>query len=580
MHAEGGGSAPSEDEEDREESVRPAGRGELESLYFPYPIFEPRAVPELDGRRVRHPVAIVGAGPVGMTAALALARYGVRSVLIEAKRTFNDGSRAICIARASFQILQQIGAVEPFLAKALGWRRGRSFYRGREVLCFEMAHSEHEKYLPMYNLQQQYIEQYLWEAVARSELIDMRWGSEVTGVRQDGDGVALSVDTALGSYALSADYLLAADGARSAVRSMLGLRLKGESYEGRYVIANVRMDHDYPTERRAFFEPRSNPGGTVLIHKQPDNIWRVDYQLREGEDPEAAVAEGNIRARVGAILAEIGHTRPWDLEWWSIYTANTLCLDEYRHGRVVFIGDSAHIVPIFGVRGLNNGLADAFNIGWKLGYLLGGKAHPRLVDTYSPERRGATLDVFANAGKSARFMTPPSRGAALVREAVLSLAVTHPFAREFANPRQMQPHTYRETLAEVVRQRDAEFQAGPMAGSACPNARLADGRYLLDLVGPGFSTLAFVDDAVDPRLAELNAALGRIDPDFSALVVSRRNLSGTIHDPDGAVAEIFGADPGSCSLLRPDLHIAARWKALAPGEVVAQLKAGLGWSAP
>jgi 3-(3-hydroxy-phenyl)propionate hydroxylase len=440
--------------------VRPAGRGEQESLYFRYPIFDAKAVPELAGRRLRHPVAIVGAGPIGLTAALALARYGVPSVLIEAKRTFNDGSRAICIARASFQILQQIGAVEPFLAKALGWRRGRSFYKGKEVLCFEMPHPEGEKYLPMYNIQQQYIERYLWEAVARSELIDTRWASEVKGIRQDEGGVTLSVDTPLGSYGLTADHVLAADGARSAIRSMLGLRLQGENYEGRYVIADVRMDHDYPTERRAFFEPRSNPGGTVLIHKQPDNIWRVDYQLREGEDPEAAVAEGNIRARVGAILGEIGHTGPWDLEWWSIYTANTLCLDEYRHGRVVFIGDSAHIVPIFGVRGLNNGLADAFNIAWKLGYVLAGRAHPALIDSYSPERRGATLDVFANAGKSARFMTPPGRGAALVREAVLSLAVQHAFAREFANPRQMQPYTYRETLGAAVRQRDGEFRSG------------------------------------------------------------------------------------------------------------------------
>jgi 3-(3-hydroxy-phenyl)propionate hydroxylase len=374
--------------------------------------------------------------------------------------------------------------------------------------------------------------------------------------------------------------VLAADGARSAIRSMLGLRLKGENYEGRYVIADVRMDHDYPTGRRAFFEPRSNPGGTVLIHKQPDDIWRVDYQLREGEDPAAAIAEDNIRARVGAILAEIGHTGPWDLEWWSIYTANTLCLDEYRHGRVVFIGDSAHIVPIFGVRGLNNGLADAFNIGWKLGYVLNGRADPRLIDTYSPERRGATLDVFANAGKSARFMTPPTRGSALVREAVLSLALTHPFAREFANPRQMQPYTYRETLADIVRHRDAEFQAGPPAGSACPNARLVDGRYLLDLVGPGFATLAFVDDALAPRLAGLHAELGGIDPNFAPLIVSRQEVRGTVEDPDGTIARLFGAEPGSIYLLRPDLHIAARWKALAPSEVTAQLKSGLGWDRP
>jgi 3-(3-hydroxy-phenyl)propionate hydroxylase len=560
--------------------VRPAGRGELESLYFRYPIFEPRAVPELDGRRVRHPVAIVGAGPIGMTAALALARYGVRSVLLEARRTFNDGSRAICIARPSFQILQQIGAVEPFLAKALGWRHGSSFYKGREVLRLEMAHSEHEKYLPMYNLQQQYIEQYLWEAIARSDLVDMRWGSEVTGLEQDADGATLAVDTALGSYSLAAGYVLAADGARSALRSLLGLRLRGENYEGRYVIADVRMAHDYPTERRAFFEPRSNPGGTVLIHKQPDDIWRVDYQLREGEDAMAAVEEANIRARVGAILDEIGHRGPWELEWWSIYTANTLCLDEYRHGRVAFIGDAAHIVPIFGVRGLNNGLADAFNIGWKLGYVLSGRAHPRLVDTYSPERRGATLDVFANAGKSTRFMTPPSRGSALVREAVLSLAVKHPFARQFANPRQMQPYTYREALSEQVRRRDAEFGAGPAAGNACPNARLADGRYLLDLPGAGFSTLAFVGEAVDPRIGGLHAELARIDPHFTGLIVSRWELGGAVADPDGAVASQFGAEPGTCYLLRPDLHIAGRWRSLAPEEIVAQVRSGLGWSAP
>jgi 3-(3-hydroxy-phenyl)propionate hydroxylase len=447
-----------------------------------------------------------------------------------------------------------------------------------------MAHSEHEKYLPMYNLQQQYIEKYLWEAIARSNLVDMRWGSEVTGLEQDDDGATLAVDTPLGSYTLSAGYVLAADGARSALRSMLGLRLEGENYEGRYVIADVRMDHDYPTERRAFFEPRSNPGGTVLIHKQPDDIWRIDYQLREGEDPAAAVEEAKIRARVGAILDEIGHRGPWELEWWSIYTANTLCLDEYRHGRVAFIGDAAHIVPIFGVRGLNNGLADAFNIGWKLGYVLSGRADPRLVDTYSPERRGATLDAFANAGKSTRFMTPPSRGSALVRAAVLSLAVKHPFARQFANPRQMQPYTYRETLGEAVRRRDAELHAGPAAGSACPNARLADGRYLLDLPGRGFSTLTFVDDALDPRIGGLYAELERIDPDFTGLIVSRRELGGTIADPDGAVAGLFGAEPGTCYLLRPDLHIAGRWRSLAQegavDEVAAQLRSGLGWSAP
>ena len=212
---------------------------------------------------------------------------------------------------------------------------------------------------------------------AGCDLIDMRWQSEFDGTRFRTEGVSLKVSSPAGDYRLESDYVLAADGARSPIRSTLGLRLKGENYEGKYVIADIRMDHDFPTERRAFFEPSGNPGGTVLIHKQPDNIWRVDYQLRRTrERGRGASGRKYPRARQ-AILADIGHDKPWELEWWSIYSANTLCLDDYRHGRVFFIGDAAHIVPIFGVRGLNNGLADADNIGWKLGLVLNGEAGER-----------------------------------------------------------------------------------------------------------------------------------------------------------------------------------------------------------
>ena len=156
-----------------------------------------------------------------------------------------------------------------------------------------------EKYLPMYNLQQQYIEQFLHDAVATSDLIDMRWQSELSDIEPHNDRVSVRISSPAGDYRLDADYVLAADGARSPVRSMLGLRLKGDNYEGRYVIADIRMDHDFPTERRAFFEPAGNPGGTVLIHKQPENIWRVDYQLREGES-EAGCPERKTSARASA----------------------------------------------------------------------------------------------------------------------------------------------------------------------------------------------------------------------------------------------------------------------------------------
>src|SRR3954469_16528056 len=497
--------------------MRPAGKGPLDSLYFNYPRFPARHVPELDGAGVQHPVVIVGAGPIGMTAALVLARYGVRSVLIDRKDTFNDGSRAICIARPSMQILERAGAVAPFVKKALGWGFGRSYYRGREIFRLEMPHPPGEKYLPMYNLQQQYIEQFLHDAVCGCELIDMRWQSEFAGLDVRPQGVSVKVSSPAGDYRLESAYVLAADGARSPIRSELGLRLKGENYEGKYVIADIRMDHDFPTERRAFFEPSGNPGGTVLIHKQPDNIWRVDYQLREGESEEEALREENIRARVGAILTDIGHTKPWELEWWSIYSANTLCLDDYRHGRIFFIGDAAHIVPIFGVRGLNNGLADADNLGWKLALVLNGEADDRLLDRYSAEGRGATPDLVANATKSTRFMTPPTRGWRLAREAALSLSLKHEFPRALANPRQMQPYTYSESPLTPYAGRDAEFESGPACGSFPPNAKLANGSFLLDRAGDGLTAILFCDGAPSAEQAPLLEQLRTLDQRFVSL---------------------------------------------------------------
>ena len=309
----------------------------------------------------------------------------------------------------------------------------------------------------------------------------------------------------------------------------------------------------------------------MLIHKQPDDIWRIDYQLREGESEEDALKEENIRARVGAILADIGHTKPWELEWWSVYSANTLCLDDYRHGRVFFIGDAAHIVPIFGVRGLNNGLADAENIGWKLALVLHGEADERLLDSYSPERRGATLDVFANATKSTRFMTPPTRGWRLAREAALSLSLE---ARISARARQSAPDAalylfgkpadaLRRTRCRIcrrtrLRQRRAERRARRRKPSAGSRRQRHDGDPVLRR-------------ATRREQAALLAQLGRIDKRFVRAGHGSRGSASdakTIADSDGEIARLFAAAPGTLYLLRPDLHIAGRWKAIVPGEIL------------
>jgi 3-(3-hydroxy-phenyl)propionate hydroxylase len=553
----------------------------LESLYFSYPKFRFRRPPELKGRCGRYPVAVAGAGPVGMTAAIALARRGIPCVVLDRKDTLNDGSRAICVSRHSFEILQTLGAVEPFERKGLAWTHGRCYYRDRMIYRLEMPHSDQERFFPMYNLQQQFIEQFLAEKIARfPDLIDMRWQSQVIDVRKR-DEVELSVRTPEGEYSLRSRYLLAADGAKSRIRELLGVRLKGENLPGRYVIADIQMEHDFPTERRCFFESDANPEATILIHKQPDNIWRIDWQLSEHQDPSQAMEENEVRARVQSILKMIGHTGSWELEWWSIYTANTLCLDDYRHGPVLFVGDAAHIVPIFGVRGLNNGFADAENAAWKLAYVLNGEADERLLDSYSPERRGATLDVFRNAGKSSRFMTPPSRGYALLRKAALQLALTQEFTRKLADPRQAVPYTYRDSPLSDYRMRDREFVGGVEAGDVAVNRMIADGDYLLDSFGLGFIGLYFSRQEKIPKvICDLFVRLATADRNFKPIIIASKALQATgitvIEDRPGSIFAAYAATDGSFYLLRPDRHVAARWLSAEPDEVEQALFAATG----
>ena len=470
----------------RSGEMRPSGRGELESLYFEYPQFP---APSRKGLSARAKVTVVGAGPVGMCAALTLAKRGQNVTLIDEKSTFNDGSRAICVARSSLALFQMLGVERPFLDNALPWLSGRSFFRGKEILEFHMPDTADEKFRPMYNIQQQFIERFLYEGIANEPLIDMRWCTKCVGLDDGGEGVVLTLSDPEGTYRLESDWVIAADGARSPVRKMRGLRLKGENFEGRYVIADIRMENPVKVERFALFDPDCRPGATVLVHQQPSNIWRIDYQLRDGENEEKELKESSIRENVSQVLDECGYDRPWDLEWWSIYSANTLALDDYRDGCVFFAGDSAHIVPIFGVRGFNNGVLDAHNLGWKLGFVLNGQADAALLDSYSPERRGATLDVFEKSSKSTQFMTPRTNGYRVMRDAALSLALDHPFAGQFANPRNMTPYSY--TDSPLTRNdQDLEWAGAPSSGAFAPNVKLEDG-FLLDLCGPNFTVLAF-----------------------------------------------------------------------------------------
>jgi 3-(3-hydroxy-phenyl)propionate hydroxylase len=308
-----------------------------------------------------------------------------------------------------------------------------------------MPHDENQRLPPMLNIQQYYVEQFLLEAAQESGLVDVRWQSVVGAITAAADGVRIMVDTPLGSYQLCADWLLGCDGARSVVREAAELKLHGTTYEGRYVIVDVALRSERATERLAWFDPPTNPGSTILMHRQPEDVWRIDYQLRDGENPEAAVRPENVIPRVASHLHMIGERDDWAPIWISLYKANALTLESYRNRRLLLAGDAAHLLPIFGVRGANSAFEDADNLAWKLALVIAGVAGEGLLESYSAERVYAARENLRQSAKSTEFMSPPSFGFKLMRTAVLGLAIDHAFVRPLINPRQTQAVSYADS---------------------------------------------------------------------------------------------------------------------------------------
>ncbi|MGU3628081.1 FAD-dependent monooxygenase [Comamonas sp. C24C] len=553
------------------------------SIYYQYQVHQPWLASRHPGEQ-NHPIVIVGTGPVGLTTALEIARHGQRCVVLESELQVSEGSRAIVFTRRSMEILQQVGVAQRVTETGLPWCYGNSIYRGQRVFRMENARADDDRFFPMINLQQQYLEEYLVDAAQANPLIELRWGNRVNKVEQKGEQILVEVDTPEGSYELRADWLVACDGARSGIRTAMNLLMEGASYEGRFVIADIRIDLPLPTERLAFFDPTWNPGNTILMHREPHGIWRVDYQLPAGEDPEDALRPESLKARIDAQLEMIGFGgTPWEMDWSSVYSARALTLPDYVHGRVIFAGDAAHMLPIFGVRGANTGFQDAQGLGWRLALVAKGAASAALLQSYSSERVGAAREIVEEAGKSTRFMAPPSRGFRLLRDAVLSLSLSQPFVGPLYHWRTSRPHEYGSSPLNSMGDDNLLFKAGPAHGAPPLNVRFAPDSYLLDHLGGGFDLLYFTNGKVIP--AELQAVVAGIRArgiGVRLIAVSSQAVSAiqgadlVLDDSEGRCRARYGvmAD-GAAYLLRPDQHVCARWMALDANRLQAAFKAAL-----
>jgi len=547
---------------------------------YTYPRYSSGRASELDdapGTVRRHPVVVVGAGPVGLAAAIDLAQRGTPVLLLDDDKTVSVGSRGLCYAKRTLEVLDRLGCAQPVVDKGVTWNVGRTFLETEEVFHFNLLPEAGHERPGMVNLQQYYLEEYLVKRAQALPGLQMRWEHKVTAVQPDTDGATLTVQTGDGTFTLRADWLVVADGARSPIRRLLGLDIEGKVFQDRFLIADVVMKADFPTERWFWFDPPFHPGQSVLLHREADNVWRIDFQLGWDADPEAEKQPERVIPRIQAML---GPEREFTLEWVSVYTFQCRRMKRFRHGRVLFAGDAAHQVSPFGARGANSGIQDADNLGWKLQLVLQGQAPDTLLDSYDAERVAAADENILNSTRSTDFITPKTAMSRRFRNAVLEMARDFPFARTLVNSGRLSVATYLDGSPLNTPDGDTADTSGPaFAGWMAPGAPLddapvrLDGRqgWLLRQID-AFTLLVFGPGGLTPQdLADLPVPvrLLRIQPAGQA-------GAGELEDVQGLIAKRLDAKPGTAYLLRPDQHVAARWRRVDAALVHAALQRALG----
>ena len=499
---------------------------------------------------VHHPVVIVGAGPVGLSLAIDMAQRGVKVLLLDNDHKLSSGSRAICFAKRTLEIFDRLGPGQRMVNKGVSWNVGRVYFKDEVVYSFNLLPEDSAQATqarPAFiNLQQYYVEGYLIERALELPLIEIRWCNTVTGLTQHADHTELSIHTPDGAYTLQAAYMVACDGSRSPLRAMMGLETEGRVFRDRFLIADVRMDVALPEERRFWFDPPFHPQQSVLLHKQADSMWRIDFQLGWDADPEAEKQPERIAPRVRALLDSIGAAEVgFTIGWASVYTFACQRMQSFRHGNILFAGDAAHGVSPFGARGANSGVQDADNLGWKLARVVQGQSPAALLDSYAFEREYAADENILNSTRATDFITPKSEVSALFRDAVLALSRQHAFARRVVNSGRLSLPSTLHGSALNTADEDA-FEGSMLPGAPALDAPLLiDGRstWLLRELGDDFTLLIFGEEPAWAHALKLKLLV--IDEPTDTL---------------GHAAQRYDALLGTAYLMRPDQHVCARWR--------------------
>jgi 3-(3-hydroxy-phenyl)propionate hydroxylase len=519
--------------------------------------FSYRRSPDQDAvTPARHAVVIVGAGPVGLALAIDLAQRGTKVLVLDDDHRLSTGSRAICFAKRTLEILDTLGIGDRAVGKGVSWNLGKVFHRDELLYPFNLLPEPAHKRPAFINLQQYYVEGFLSDRASEFTNIELRWKNRIVGVDNNESSVTLTIETPDGEYTIEADYCVACDGSRSPIRGLIGEESKGQVFKDRFLIADVKMTAPFPTERWFWFDPPFHPNQSVLLHKQPDDVWRIDFQLGWDADPEEEKKPERVMPRVQTLL---GKDTQFTLEWVSVYTFACTRMRTFRFGRLLFAGDSAHGVSPFGARGANSGIQDANNLGWKIDAVVKAIASEKLLDSYCAEREFAADENIMNSTRSTDFITPKSEISRLFRDAALSLAKDHPFARRIVNSGRLSlPSSYLDSSLNTP---DEDVWQGGVK----PGAPALDAPVTVDDV-----SLWFIDQLASDFITVTLGATNELvfcNAELSIVANAQANTEWITR---------YGAQPETTYLFRPDKHVAARWRAFDETKVRASIQRALG----
>ncbi|MGX7669593.1 FAD-dependent monooxygenase [Plantactinospora sp. DSM 117369] len=506
-------------------------------------------------------VLIVGAGPTGLMLAIQLARHGVRPRVVDAGPSTNRESRAVAVVARSLEILDDLDLAH----EAIGLGQplhGIHFYRGARTLA-DMDLTVVDSPFPMDLCIPQWQTVDLLRRRATDLGVEVEWETALTAFEAGADDVAVEFGTGKRS---STRWLVGCDGSHSTVRRLAGIDWQRQDLDRGFILGDVRAGWDLPRDR---FHAIFGPGGVVAVFPMPqDGVWRVLASTSEGLPPERP-GLGDFAARIGAETSL--STRISDLQWASSFAAREGLAGTFRSGRVLLAGDAAHSHSPIGGQGMNVGIQDAYNLGWKLAMVATGGAGDFLLDSYQTERRPVARAVVETTSTATRLATLRPRMARWARGKALRIvggldAVQRRFAQAIAE-HQVSYHespTVGERWAEAPPTIWSGYDnSGPAAGELAPDAYLETDHGPVALRhryrDPGHHLVLFAGDTTDrSALASWRAAAGQAMRGRGSVHLVTRSRQGFLTDPRSEAHNRYGVRRPSVYLLRPDKYVGFR----------------------